>query len=120
VLLPSFILIATHFGYLGALFSLALAELVGVLYIHLKLKYLISHKALMGVLSDSLVTMVSSLTVAATCFIFYKLTLGFLSNARIVTFFLVMIIGVFYMFMGVLILAFTKFFRGKKKIFSTR
>jgi len=115
VLLPSFILIASHFGYLGALFSLALAELVGVLYIHLKLKYLISPKALMAVLSDSLVATVSSLTVAATCFIFYKLALGFLSNARIETFFLVMIIGVFYVIIGVLILSFTKFLSREEK-----
>ncbi|MHA1360715.1 MAG: oligosaccharide flippase family protein [Candidatus Helarchaeota archaeon] len=115
VLLPCFILLASHFGYLGALFGLALAEFIGFLYIHLKLKYLITHKALMSVLSDSLVTTVSSLAVAATCFMFYKLSLGFLSNARIETFFLVIIIGMFYVFIGVLILSFTKFLSQEEK-----
>jgi len=115
VFLPSFILIATHFGYLGALFSLALAELVGIFYIHLKLKYLITHKLLITVLSDSLVATASSLAVVAICFIFYKLTLGFLSDARIKTFFLIITIGIFYVFIGVLILSFTKFLSREEK-----
>jgi len=117
VLLPSFILIATHFGYSGALLSLALAELVGLLYIHMQMKHLIGHHGLIAILSDSLVMMVGSLVVAAVCLLLYHLTLGFLSDARIVTFFLVMIIGVFYVFMGVLILSFTKFLSREEKDF---